>query len=411
MKKKIEFIESKEYFKNIKLKTLKVNNVFIHSKYYPMKEAEKYILSKDIFEANEIGVFGIGLGYHIYEILKVNSKCIINVFDVLTENEKRKFYNDTFLKKLLTNERIKINIVSNYSEIIKLLSKNLLKCDDFIVLKPYMQVLKEENLDLYNILVDFEGQRIVNKKFKWELKYNTINNELLKMDNLREFYKLYIKDIENIFVVSAGPSLNKCGNYLRNLKKDKRNFIIAVGTAVGTLKTKNVNPDAVCIMDPLEVIYKQLEEIKNSDIPLLVAYSASHRAAKEYNGPKYIYYNYNIDDNIVVECTSSVATAAISIAIKAKPKRIFFVGQDLAYVDNKVHSDNTVNGENHVHTKSQIDISTKDVLGKDIYTSKFYLSIKTWIERTIELNKNIKFYNCSRGVDIKGSKYIDTKFE
>lgn len=405
--REIEFVKTKEKIDNTILNTIKINNTLIHSKYYPLKEAEKTISSRNLVNAKTIGVLGLGLGYHIYEILKKNENCFIYVFDVLSDSDKSKLYKDKFLKMVIDDERVKLKITSSYSRLVSYLKESLNQCDEVFILKSYMNILKAENLDLYNIFMDFEAQRITNTKFKRELEYNIINNESLNMKSINEFYNAYMKNYENIFIVAAGPSLNECTTYLKEIAKSKNNFIIAVGTAVGTLKNQGVNPNAVCILDPLEIIYKQLEKIKDSKIPLLVAYSASHRAAKEYNGPKYIYYNYIKDNNIVIECTNSVATAALSIAIKANPKRIFFIGQDLAYVDNKVHSDNTINGEEHIYVKSDNDFVTQDVLGNYIYTSKFYLDIKKWIERTIVINSNIEFINTGRGANIIGCNNIE----
>ena len=403
-----ELIETKEEFLNSKLNTIKINNIFIHSKYYPLKEAKAFIKSKQIEKLNKIAVFGLGLGYHIYEILEQNPNCIIYVFDILDEKEIDFIFQDKFLQQLRKNSRIRLKISSNYGETLNLINKNLLKCEEIILLKSYMNIIKENYSDLYNILMDFDAQKKVNSNEKDILNYNYINNEKLKIEGINSFYERYDLTNKNVFIVAAGPSLNNSIEGLKEISKNKENFIISVGTALWTLSSKDILPNAICVLDPSDTIYKQVIPFRNSNIPLLLFYTASYKAAECYLGPKYIYYNFEKNNNKAIECSNSVATAALSIGIKGNPKRIIFVGQDLAFVDDKIHSDNTTYGAEHRHYKSDEDLITESVDGNLIYTKRFFLDMKIWIERTIRLNCNdIEFINCSLGANIIGCKNIN----
>lgn len=66
-KRKIEIIKAKD-----NSFTLKVNNKFLYSKFYPVKDAEKFIENnkKLILNTKYIVMYGLGLGYHAKEILK-----------------------------------------------------------------------------------------------------------------------------------------------------------------------------------------------------------------------------------------------------------------------------------------------------------------------------------------------------
>ncbi|SHE57494.1 motility associated factor glycosyltransferase family protein [Clostridium fallax] len=408
MDKSYELLETKEDFLDIKLNTLKINNIFIHSKYYPLKEAKTFIKSKEVQNLKKVAVFGLGLGYHIYEILNQNSECIVYVFDILDKTEEKIIFEDKFIKELRKNSRVKLKISSRYREVLTYINTYLKECEEIILLKSYMNIIKEHYNDLYNVLMDFDAQKKVNNIKKNILNYNYINNKKLKIDGINSFYKNYDLTNKNVFIISAGPSLNNSIEALEEISKNKENFIISVGTALWTLSSKNILPDAICILDPLDAIYKQVKPFKNSNIPLLLFYTASYKAAECYLGPKYIYYNFENNNNKVIECSNSVATAALSIGIKGNPKRIIFVGQDLAFVDNKIHSDNTIYGFEHKHYKSDKDLITESVDGNLIYTKKFFLDMKIWIERTIKLNcNNIEFINCSLGANIIGCKNIN----
>ena len=48
-------------------------------------------------------------------------------------------------------------------------------------------------------------------------------------------------------------------------------------------------------------------------------------------------------------------------------------------------------------------------LGEILYTTANLLSFKYWFEKTIRNNKNVNFYNLSRGAVIEGTKYTDEK--
>ncbi len=59
--------------------TLRVNNIYIHSSYDPEKEAKEWVLSYEhnICMADNIVVFGFGLGYHVVELCRSSGKNII----------------------------------------------------------------------------------------------------------------------------------------------------------------------------------------------------------------------------------------------------------------------------------------------------------------------------------------------
>ncbi|WP_242852359.1 hypothetical protein [Clostridium butyricum] len=61
--------------------TLKYDGKYIHSRYNPIKEAEQFVNgNRDLLNKNKILVYGVGLGYHINEILKRNN-LVIYVFE------------------------------------------------------------------------------------------------------------------------------------------------------------------------------------------------------------------------------------------------------------------------------------------------------------------------------------------
>ena len=83
----------------------------------------------------------------------------------------------------------------------------------------------------------------------------------------------------------------------------------------------------------------------------------------------------------------------------------------MAYKDNKTHADG-FEEMYEVEDKVTINNKTKKVIGvsgETLNTNRGYLIFKDNIEKLIEANKDIEFYNCSLGAEIKGAKSISMK--
>ncbi len=150
------------------------------------------------------------------------------------------------------------------------------------------------------------------------------------------------------FVVSAGPSLNK---NIKELKRAKnKSFIIAVDTAVKPLLREGILPDMFATLDgikPLELV----ETEQARELPLLTMVTAASAILDYHTGKKFFIdegYNYirklfemNGKGLEGFPVGGSVATLAFSLACHLGFQKIVFVGQDLAYTDNKSHADGT----------------------------------------------------------------------
>ncbi len=150
------------------------------------------------------------------------------------------------------------------------------------------------------------------------------------------------------FVVSAGPSLDK---NIKELKRAKnRAFIIAVDTAVKPLLNEGIEPDMFATLDGLKPL--ELVEIEQArEIPLLANMTAAHAIMDYHTGKKFFYdrgYKYirklfEMNQKTIegFPVGGSVATLAFSLVCHLGMRKIIFVGQDLAYTDNKSHADGT----------------------------------------------------------------------
>lgn len=389
--------------------TAKFNNKYIHSKYDPIRESKQFIQENMnlIKEKSIILLYGIGLGYHVNEIINNMGKdSILYVFelnDMLIEYSKEVNPNIFRYKNVKIIDSKNNNFYNKFSEVLD-------RTGDLIIHKGSLETIIEINEHFYNLVNDYcdvrkskldeESNKLLDDNFNENMSHNypIINEFINKFSNSNKPY----------IVTAAGPSLDFELDLVKKYR-DKFN-IISVGSALKTIMNNGIKPDAIVIMDGKEVVKKQLMEYENEDIPLCFSSSASRWAVNIYNGPKYI-FNVEKENEINIKTRGTVAVSAIDIAVKCNAKEIILLGQDLAFINGKSH---TSMFEKVYGFKDNVkeDHKNKTVLGVDgnlLTTTKGYMMFKNKIESLINDNKNISFINCSRGAQIKGTKYMTIK--
>ncbi len=145
-------------------------------------------------------------------------------------------------------------------------------------------------------------------------------------------------------------------------------------------------------------------------MPLCFLSTASRWAVSKYKGPKYIFYNdENQTDDIVINTAKTVAVPAMDIAVKGGAGEVVLVGQDLAFLDNRTHTDyyaETYGVKDEVKSESILYKKVEGVNGEILNTRSEYLNFKYSIECEIGNNPQVKFTNCSSGAKIAGTRYM-----
>lgn len=387
------------------LVTAKFNNKYIHSKYDPLKESKQFIQQNIniITNKSNILLYGIGLGYHVNEIIdNMNTQSVLYVFELNDELIK---YAKEVNPRIFKHNNVKIidskleNFYNYFSEILDLTG-------DVIVHKGSLESVKDTNENFYNLIFDYcevkksmndeNLNKLLDDNFNENMSHNyhTIDEFITKLIN----NKVYI-------VTAAGPSLDI---ELELVKKYREEFkIISVGSSLRALMNNGIKPDAVVILDGKEVVKMQLVGYENEDIPLCFSSSASRWAVNAYNGPKFI-FNTGKEDETSIKTRGTVAVSAIDIAIKCNAREIIFLGQDLAFIDGKSH---TATFEKVYGFQDNVknDHKNKEVLGVKgsmLPTTQGYIMFKNKIESLISENKEIKFINCSMGAEINGATHM-----
>lgn len=386
--------------------TMQYNNKYIHSKYDPIRESEQFVANNvHLIKNNIIVIYGLGLGYHI--------NCILNY---ITDGTKVYIFewNKDLISAckmvnpdLFTNKYIEI-FDSTKKEFFEKLSFYLSKVTDIIVHKPSLETISETNDKLYMLIKGY----LITKQWIRDngslLEENYIYNSKINAKSIKELINNFAKvnRCKPYVIVASGPSLDFD---LDLLKENRERFnIISVGSALRSLMNKGIKPDAIVIMDGKEIVKNQLRDYENSGISLCFLSTASRWAVETYNGPRYIFYNSDGEDEIIIRTGKTVAVAAIDIALKSGAQEIILLGQDLAFLDNKSHTETfeATYGFKDVIRKSGVNKFVKSIDGKMLETTEGYLYFKAQIELIINESKSISFINCSKGALIEGAVHM-----
>ncbi|WP_338652588.1 6-hydroxymethylpterin diphosphokinase MptE-like protein [Lysinibacillus sp. Y5S-8] len=403
---------------NNNLKTIRVNNFFLHSKYNPIQEAKR-IVEKE-FEPNFVHVvFGYGLGYIIDELnrkLRKNGKLI--VIDPLFKEFKGEVIANTLSFTLI--EEVKSEVIE------EALATNLanLSTQVKVICSPnYDKILREEYLVVLETIKTVQRLHQIgentSRQFSLDWQENYVHNILHSYMNhsLIELEKLYDCPI---IVISGGPSLKK---QILKVKEIKDNIItIASGSTINSLLHHGIEPDYVISIDGGIANYNHFKEISNIKSQLIFGFSSHYKIQEIFSNEKYAlldigdseFQNYlkNVFSLEVplIAGGASVANFAFTVACYMTSGPIAIIGQDLAYTDNKSHEDSNKHfiEVDEAYKKSRGMFEITGYYNDKVLTDYAFLLMKKDFER---LNRHIQhpspIFNCTEGgAKIEGMEQI-----
>ncbi len=324
------------------------------SKYDPVKEASKLAATYDYAPTSDLVFSGFGCGYHILEVLKrKNSHGVIAVVEADIELFRHIIeYID--ITPIVRDERIYLfvgeslnavyDFLTNYALSILANSISLLEYPAAVRLAPsYYEGLRKTVRDVYSWAKVNANTQISKSR---EFAGNVIANygEMLENPGVASLFGLF-KNIP-VFVVSAGPSLDKNADYLK-LVGDK-GVIISVDSAFKGLVDRGIIPDIVVSIDFGERNKRYLEDVDTSGTALVFDPEVYPDIPRNYNGKKFSihlpgkslsdWFAENVVDKGAVEKGMSVSHTAFLLAYKMGGNPIVLVGQDLAYTGDNWHA-------------------------------------------------------------------------
>lgn len=377
--------------------------IYLGSKYNMTREIEdvKNKLEK-INKKHQIILFGLGGGKIIKELEAYVDDRDILIIEPLNELKER-------LICLMANKKDNIQVLSLEEDDFKNKLKSFInkRFIQFVVFSNYDLIFSREIYNLKRDINEFMVDKTINENTRIVFSKNWFENYL---DNLSEIIKSenlnYYKNVYNnkpAIIVSAGPSLEK---NIHLLKGNEDKFIIITGIrTLATLKKEGIKCDFACVIDGSEEMYEVSKEALNEETPLFFSESANKKIIKKYKGKK-IYFtspNYrelnlklgNFSTDLIYQ-GGSVAHSCLAISNYLGCNPIVFIGQDLAYTNNQIHSKNaTIEGEQLV--ANNFDLYVEDINGNEVPTTYALDSFRKTFENFIESYNEITYINATEG--------------
>jgi len=384
--------------------TMRFKGIYFHSNVSPVNEAKQLAKYWDEPKEKVSLVLGLGLGYHIAEMLKLDAYRKVYVFEPEKEIiEACKKYGS--YKEIIDTGRAEIIYDPTYKECGKCAGKHLES--RLYIYYPTYTIIPEgpvkESLRKYYTAFSSTNDQV--RSYYMSFRENT-SLEYKGLPDLK-----FHPEAKKAIIVSAGPSLDKNYLELKNAKEDT--VIIATAPTMSKLYKAGIKPNVVVISDTQALCGRFHEGAENADCPLVFSSTASVPFVRDHKGPRYIFCPEGFEPAErlaeeknwpIIKSYGSVALTALALAIYKEFKEIVFIGQDLCYKGRTLHAE----GTSAQYTKTESSpTNAKNIYGEDVTIPNDFALFKSQIEATIKKHPEIKFLNATEGgVHIEGSADI-----
>ncbi|SET07516.1 Uncharacterized conserved protein [Oceanobacillus limi] len=421
---RISVIESKSGFKTLQYFTDDNKKVMVHSKYDPLREAERIISShkEKINIDTHIFFYGIGMGYHIEKFRELFPNNTYSMYEpvpeIFLEVTKKKLI-DNIITSKARNLYIDNHATQSENYLQEFSSNN--RNVHVIVLPSYENIAKEKSTGFRKNIKKTILNRRSNLHTNFNFQKRWVINSLMNFGSVLNTPNI-IKDIDHkqfigkpALIVSAGPSLAEDMEYIKHIEKNNLAYIFSVGSAINSLIEYEVLPDAVCTYDPGEknhLVFKKMIDNKIDHIPMVFGTSVGYEILNKYNGPKthfitsqdktslyFLQDKLDLKNDLILDAPS-IAVMTFQVLNKLGADPIIFAGQNLGYLYDRLYSE----GIDYEHIPSTVDqkklnnaITTIDVYGNEIKTNIGFNNMRENIELYADFYKSKTFINTTKG--------------
>lgn len=206
---------------------------------------------------------------------------------------------------------------------------------------------------------------------------------------------------KSVIVVSAGPSLKKNVNLLK--QADKKAVIIAVGSSVPILNQLGIRPHFNVGLDLGQGV--GFSNLAYTDVPLLFGPKIQPETLEIYPGTRICFvsaadflemYLFMNEDNeeFIPDTGLSVAVSLASLVCKMGAKKVIFIGQDMCMYDNQLHA---IEQESDAEVATFDKMHLEDIYGNKVQSIQGYWGIKLYLEKMIKKHPEVMFLNATEG--------------
>jgi hypothetical protein len=230
------------------INSIKLGNLYLHSRYKPLEEARK--IAQTSYKKNHLHIlFGFGLGYiagAFLEKLSDDDRLLIIEPDAeLFKIASEKFENQNIIK----DSKVQISVGLEISNVEYLLNSNfqgfmgrftIITSPNYSKIYPkfYKAFLEKTKEHLMLEVINNNTRHIFSKQ--WQ--ENFISN-LYKAYTAHNIEEIKGKLTCPIVIASGGPSLTKQLPFLKNIKH--KALIICAGSTINSLLSENIKPDLI----------------------------------------------------------------------------------------------------------------------------------------------------------------------
>lgn len=380
--------------------------LYLHSTYDPMNEAYQIINTLYKPEMETFMILGCGLGYEAYQVYH-QSGGAVNIC-IYEEDPVILDYAALYgVLSLIPKDNIKIIHIAECEILARKFIDNLNSgpsCGYFI---------SSSKKSIYRNVCDGELNRLTtNHTFDLETsRFSAINlwkNSRLDHKDFSTVIDMF--DYDEWVVISAGPSLDYCISFLKKSKGHRG--LIAVNTVLRRLLKEGIIPDIVAAADQYPELVNHIIGIEDhtKELILVADWLLNWRYASLFQGDicfvktsaSVNLINSKVSTESTWDISGTVASLALEAAVRIHAKRIYLVGQDLAYPSGQKYAKDMPKTETpDVIWETQVP----SVDGGMVDTCDAFIWFRKALEYQIAKYDNIEFFNLSKhGAYIKGTK-------
>ncbi len=337
-----------EYSKDGNITLVYVENgikKYLHSKFSPIQEAERFVNGQDLKKRLEVDIFGVGMGYHV-DFLIERDFASINIIEPKAALFKLVMHLRDISSWIL-DDRITFFVGVSPVYALNILAKKnqarILWRPVFVVYNPVCDLFPEKCKEFLRVFEeDIKHSRTMAATLL-VVSLDTLKNSLINLPFLVKYPGVegWIASYRDkpIFCVSPGPSLKNAIGVLKKVKGKAP--IVAVDTAMKPLLKAGVKPDFILGIDftpQNKKHYEGISEEDMKDIVLIADIDMYYEIFPMWKGPMFVtYYKhsmskfFNFKSNMVKGPTTAHIAFLFSFFLGAEP--IILIGQDLSYPD------------------------------------------------------------------------------
>jgi len=405
---------------------------YLHSRYDPLKEAQK-LISREVSKEVSLGIFyGFGLGYPAAAFMEAFPQIPVIVvepdiplfLEALRIRDFRRLFASPGITWFFDSNPEKLNL-DNHSladvQIVKLRSVFSRNISYYRKMDNLIQAAQTRNQVNTNTLNRF-GRL-------W------IRNLLSNLEPLASLPG--IKLLEDIFsgipalVLAAGPSLDTLLTILKSLKE--RLILIAVDTSLKACLRKGIEPDFLVVMDPQYWNTRHLDGALPESTVLISEPSTNPSVFRHLKIPTFLVSSFfplgEYLENLTgskgkIGAGGSVATSAWDFTRIIGADPIYMGALDLGFPKKATHARDTyfedlrqilsrrlspAEGMSFRYFHEASPFLYTDNSGRETYTDQRLLIYKSWFEKQLAgLLKQQTFNLAPRGIKIEGMPYYES---